>query len=218
MSNPFSVEDSLVEGALLYGVVDLDFHLSAETAVVAAERLLEGGVDLLQLRANRLPRPVFAGLAQEIHAMTSSLAVPFILEGYPDLLAELPAEGVHLAEGGMSLAQARAIAGRPILVGLDTHSLAEALTAAEDGADYIGYGPLFENPQKTKWPVVGLEDVENINQTLSIPVFCRGGLNLENLPQARAAGVRRILMVSAWLEADDIAQAVQAARRLLTAE
>ena len=204
--------------ALLYGVVDLDYHLSAETAVVAAERLLEGGVDLLQLRANRLPKSVFAGLAQEIHAMTSLLEVPFILEGYPDLLAELPAEGVHLAAGEVSIDQARVMAGRPVLVGLDTHSLAEALTAAERGADYIGYGPLFENPPKSNRPVVGLDDVESINQTLSIPVFCRGGLTLENLPQARAAGVHRILMVSAWLEADDIAEAVQDARRLLTEE
>lgn len=215
---PSSNIPSPLENAELYGVVDLDYHLSAETAAVAAERLLEGGVDVLQLRARRLPHPVFAGLAGEILAMTAPLGVPLIIEGFPELLREVPAEGLHLAHESISIEEARARAGRPIVVGKDTHTMAEALSAAEQGADYLGYGPLFDNPLKPGLPAAGLEEIAAIEQILSIPIFCRGGITLDNLGQVRAAGGRRVIMVSAWLEAGDIAAAVRSARGVLAAD
>jgi thiamine-phosphate pyrophosphorylase len=150
-----SNDPSLWEQAELYGVVDLDYHLSAETAAVAAERLLEGGVDILQLRAKRLPPSVVAGLAGEILAMTTPLGVPLIIEGFPELLREVPAAGLHLGHESISIEDARASAGRPIVVGKDTHNMAEALSAAEAGADYIGFGPLFDNPNKPGLPAIG---------------------------------------------------------------
>src|SRR5258708_26742427 len=81
-------------------------------------------------------------------AITQPAGVPFILNDYPQLLADVPAEGCHLGQEDGSIADARRVAGRPIIVGRSTHSIEQAITAEKEGADYIGYGPLFPTPTK----------------------------------------------------------------------
>jgi len=205
---------SALADARLYGIVDLGY-VSADTAPVAAEKLLEGGADILQLRAKDLPKSIVAGLAEEIHALTASLGVPLILNDYPDLLRDVPAEGAHVGQDDLSVAEARAAAGRPVLIGKSTHSLAQACAAAEGGADYIGFGPLFATATKPGRPAIGLGDIAMVQEEISVPVFCIGGIKNENLPEVIAAGARRVVIVSGWLRADDIADAVRAARAIL---
>jgi thiamine-phosphate pyrophosphorylase len=202
---------SVLADARLYGIVDLGY-LTADTAPVAAEKLLEGGVDILQLRAKGVPKSIVVGLAEEIHAMTAPLDVPLILNDYPDLLRDVPAEGAHVGQDDLSVAEARAAAGRPVLIGKSTHSLAQARAAAEEGADYIGFGPLFATPTKPGRPAIGLDDIASVHAKVSLPIFCIGGIKPENLSSVRAAGAQRIVIVSAWLQADDIASAVREAR------
>lgn len=203
---------SALGDARLYGIVDLGY-LSADTAPVAAEKLLEGGVDILQLRGKNVEKSVIAGLAEEIHALTAPLGVPLILNDYPELLRDVPAQGAHVGQEDMSVAEARAAAGRPAIIGKSTHSLAQARAAAEEGADYIGFGPLFATPTKPGRPPIGLEDIGAAHAGVNIPIFCIGGIKNENLPEVLAAGARRIVIVSGWLKADDIAAAVASARR-----
>jgi len=200
--------------ARLYGIVDLGY-LSADTAPVAAEKLLEGGVDILQLRAKNADKSVIAGLAEEIHALTEPLGVPLILNDYPELLRDVPAEGAHVGQDDMSVAEARAAAGRPVIIGKSTHSLSQARAAAEEAADYIGFGPLFATPTKPGRPAIGLQDIGAAYADVNIPIFCIGGIKNENLPEVLAAGAQRIVIVSGWLKAEDIAAAVASARRAL---
>ena len=201
--------------ACLYGIVDLGY-VSADTAPVAAEKLLEGGVDILQLRAKNVPKSIVAGLAEEIHALTAPLGVPLILNDYPDLLRDVPGEGAHVGQDDLSVAEARAAAGRKVIIGKSTHSLAQARAAAEEGADYIGFGPLFATPTKPGRPAIGLDDIAAAHAAVSIPIFCIGGIKPDNLAAVRAAGAQRIVIVSAWLQADDIANAVRSARQILS--
>jgi thiamine-phosphate pyrophosphorylase len=205
---------SVLADARLYGIVDLGY-LTADTAPVAAEKLLEGGVDILQLRAKGVPKSIVVGLAEEIHAMTAPLGVPLILNDYPVLLRDVPAEGAHVGQDDLSVAEARAAAGRPVVIGKSTHSLAQARAAVEEGADYIGFGPLFATPTKPGRPAIGLDHIATAHAEVSIPIFCIGGIKQENLGAVRAAGAQRIVIVSAWLKADDIASAVREARDLL---
>lgn len=202
--------------ARLYGIVDLGY-VSAEAALVAAERLLEGGVDILQLRAKGLDKSIIAGLADEIHQLTSLATVPLIINDYPELLRVVPAEGAHVGQDDMSVAAAREAAGRPSIIGKSTHSLNQAVAAAEEGADYIGFGPLYTTPTKPGRPAIGLDDVAAAHAAVKVPIFCIGGIKQENLPQVRAAGARRVVIVSGWLEAADIPSAVRKSRRLLEA-
>lgn len=206
---------SALADARLYGIVDLGY-VTADTAPVAAEKLLEGGVDILQLRAKNADKSVIAGLAGEIHALTAPLGVPLILNDYPELLRDVPAEGAHLGQDDMSVAEARAAAGRPVVIGKSTHSLTQARAAAEEGADYIGFGPLFATPTKPGRPAIGLEDIRTAYSEVKIPIFCIGGIKQENLAQVRGAGAQRIVIVSGWLQADDIAGAVRSAWQILS--
>lgn len=203
-----------VGDARLYGIVDFGY-LSVDAATVAAEKLLEGGVDILQVRGKNTDKSVIAGLAEEIHALTEPLGVPLILNDYPELLRDVPAEGAHVGQDDISVAEARAAAGRPIIIGKSTHSLAQARAAAEEGADYIGFGPLFATPTKPGRPAIGLRDIRAAYADLDLPIFCIGGIKNENLPEVLAAGAQRIVIVSGWLKADDIAAAVASARRAL---
>lgn len=207
---------STLADARLYGIVDLGY-LSADTAPVAAERLLEGGVDILQLRAKGAPESIVAGLAEEIHALTSPLGVQFILNDYPHLLRDVPAEGAHVGQDDLSVDDARAAAGRPVIIGKSTHSLAQARAAAEEGADYIGFGPLFATPTKPGRPAIGLGEIPAVHKDVSLPIFCIGGIKNENLAEVITAGAQRIVIVSGWLKADDITSAVASARRTLRA-
>ena len=206
---------SALADARLYGIVDLGY-VTADTAPVAAERLLEGGVDILQLRAKDAPKSIVAGLAEEIHALTAPLGVPFILNDYPELLRDVRAEGAHVGQDDGSVAAAREAAGRPVIIGKSTHSPAQAQAAAEEGADYIGFGPLFVTPTKPGRPAIGLRDIAAVHECVPVPIFCIGGIKQDNLAQVRDAGARRVVIVSGWLQAEDIAEAVRSARQILS--
>ena len=200
--------------ARLYGIVDLGY-VPAGTASLAAEKLLEGGVDVLQLRAKGAPKSLVARLAEEIHALTRPLGVPLILNDYPELLREVPAEGAHVGQDDMSVAEARAAAGRHVIIGKSTHSLLQARVAVEEGADYIGFGPLFATPTKPGRPAIGLGDIGAVHAEVSLPIFCIGGIKNENLTAVIAAGAQRVVIVSGWLQAGDVSDAVRASRASL---
>lgn len=202
--------------ARLYGIVDLGY-VPAEAAPVAAERLLAGGVDVLQLRAKGLAKSIIAGLAAEIHPLSSAAGVPLIINDFPELLRDVPAEGAHVGQDDLTVAAAREAAGRPCFIGKSTHSLQQAQAAAAEGADYIGFGPLFATPTKPGRPAIGLGDIAAVHELVKIPIFCIGGIKLENLSKVRDAGARRVVIVSGWLEAADISGAVRAARDVLAA-
>jgi thiamine-phosphate pyrophosphorylase len=90
------------------------------------------------------------------------------------------------------------------LIGKSTHSVSQARDAAAEGADYIGFGPIFATPTKPGRPAVGLEDIAEAHRAVQIPIFCIGGIKLENLSDVIEAGARRVVIVSGLLKAADI--------------
>jgi thiamine-phosphate pyrophosphorylase len=200
--------------AKLYGIVDLGY-VAPDEALTATRSLLEGGVDLIQLRAKGHSLEIVSDLARRMFEQTQAAGVPLILNDYPALLREIPADGAHVGQDDQSVAEARAAAGRPCLIGKSTHSVEQALAAADEGADYIGFGPLYATPTKPGRPAIGLEDIRRVHELVEIPIFCIGGIKHENLPEVVAAGARRVVIVSGWLQAPDVSAAVRATRTLL---
>ena len=145
--------------------------------------------------------------------------VPFILNDHPALAAEIGADGVHLGQDDGSLTAARDLTGSGMLIGRSTHSLAQARAALADGFDYIGFGPLFPTPTKAGRPAIGLADIAAMQRDVGahIPAYCIGGIHPGNLPQVLAAGARRIVMVSALLQAGDIQAATRGVATALRA-
>ena len=196
----------------LYCILDLGYVAEADAEPVAAA-LLAGGAGLLQLRAKGRSLDLIEAVARRVLPLCRAVGVPFILNDHPALAAALGADGVHLGQDDGSLAQARVLTGGGMLVGRSTHSLAQARAALAEGFDYIGFGPLFPTPTKAGRPAIGLADVAAMERDVGahIPAFCIGGIHPGNLPQVLAAGARRIVMVSALLQAADIQAATRAA-------
>jgi thiamine-phosphate pyrophosphorylase len=199
----------------LYGILDLSYvdHLDI-TAV--ATGMIDGGVDLIQLRAKKYALEKLSALAAELHVLTSKHSVPLIINDHADIASAF--EGVHVGQDDIPIAKARRIAGRDILVGKSTHSFEQAIAAQEEGADYIGFGPLFATPTKPDYPPIGLSDIGKVHEAVRIPIFCIGGIKLENLPSVIAAGAKRVVIVSGLLTAPDIAGYARACKKLLIAD
>jgi thiamine-phosphate pyrophosphorylase len=154
-------------------------------------------------------------LAEKLHALTSHAGVPLIINDHPETVRDVGAEGLHLGQDDCSIAAAREMVGRECWIGKSTHSLAQAIAAEAEGADYIGFGPLFATPTKPDYEPIGIEDICRVHELLRIPIFCIGGIKLSNLPRVLAAGAKRVVIVSGLLQSADIAAATRAAKKLL---
>jgi thiamine-phosphate pyrophosphorylase len=198
----------------LYGILDLSYVAPADVSRVA-RAMLDGGVDIVQLRAKNRAVEEIAGIAGVIHALTRERGVPLVINDHPDIARDVGAEGVHVGQDDLSVAQARQRAGANCFVGKSTHSIDQAVSAAQEGADYIGFGPLFATPTKPDYTPIGTDDIREAHARVHVPIFCIGGIKLNNLPQVIDAGARRAVIVSRLLQASDIAEYARAAKRLL---
>jgi thiamine-phosphate pyrophosphorylase len=198
----------------LYGILDLGYVESWE-AVSVAEQMIDGGVDLLQLRAKSHPAAEIAKIAAILHELTVRRGVPLVINDHAEIARVVPAEGVHVGQDDLAIAEAREIAGPNCFVGKSTHSVEQAMRALAEGADYIGFGPIFATPTKPDYPPIGLDEIRKVHETVPIPIFCIGGIKLGNLPQLVAAGARRVVIVSGLLLANDIASYARSAKALL---
>ncbi len=195
----------------LYGIVDLGY-LAADRVEAAAEAMCAGGVDILQLRAKGMDEFAIEALAARLMPIAEAAGVPLIINDFPELVPSVGAHGAHVGQDDLSVADARWRAGRalagevpPPLIGKSTHSLVQAVAAQEEGADYIGFGPLFPTPTKLGRAAIGLEEIRRVHELVRIPIFCIGGVKRENLDAVLDAGARRVVIVSGILQAADIA-------------
>lgn len=186
----------------LYGILDLGYVKPAEAAAMAA-RMLSGGVGIVQLRAKNYGDNVIRPVADAVLPLCHKAGVPLILNDHPHLAAATGADGVHVGQDDMPVAEARKIVGPDAIVGLSTHSLAQALASEDSAPDYIGFGPLFATPTKPDYRAIGLEDISEVHRRIARPIFCIGGIKRENLHQVIAAGARRAVIVSGILQAPD---------------
>ena len=201
----------------LYGILDLGY-IGAADAERATKAMLEGGVDLVQLRAKRQPLEEIIELAGALHEMTSGAGIPLIVNDYAEVAAKVPVEGVHLGQDDDSIAHARKKAGRDVLIGKSTHSFEQAVAAQQEGADYVGFGPIFATPTKPDYQPIGLTGIKRVHHEVTVPTFIIGGIKIDNLGQVIAAGARRVAIVSGLLKAPDIAKYARACKALLNPE
>ena len=197
----------------LYAILDLGY-VERQRAKEMAEALISGGVDLLQLRAKDYPASEIEKFGEELRAITASAGVPLVINDHVEIARNLGAEAVHLGQDDRSIAEARRILGARCAVGKSTHSLDQAIRAFYEGADYIGFGPLFATPTKPDYPPIGLADIEKVHDAVRIPIFCIGGIKLDNLAKVIEAGAHRVVIVSGLLQATDVAGAARAAKQL----
>lgn len=200
--------------ARLYAILDLSY-VTPGRAESVAEDLIRGGADLIQLRGKKESQAALTRLAERLRRLTSSAGVPLIINDHAEIAREIPVEGLHLGQDDLGIAVAREIVGRDCWIGKSTHSLAQAVAAEAEGADYIGFGPLFATPTKPDYTPIGTDEIREVHERVSLPIFCIGGIKLENLPAVLAAGAKRVVIVSGLLQSADIAACARAAKELL---
>jgi thiamine-phosphate pyrophosphorylase len=199
----------------LYGIIDLGYVPRLGDCSRMAEQMITGGVDLIQLRGKGRSINELVNLASDIHEITARSDTPLIVNDHAEIAARVPVEGVHVGQDDDSIVVARQKAGRDLIVGKSTHSLAQAHTAKGEGADYIGFGPIFATPTKPDYKPIGLGDVRQVHLDVSIPIFCIGGVNIDNLQQVIDAGAKRVVMVSALLKAHSLVDYARCATDML---
>jgi thiamine-phosphate pyrophosphorylase len=199
----------------LYGIIDLGYIPRLRDCNRVVDRMVTGGVDLIQLRGKGKSIDELIDFTSEIHEITARSDTPLIVNDHAEIAAQVPVEGVHVGQDDDSIAVARQKAGRDLIVGKSTHSLAQAQTAHGEGADYIGFGPLFATPTKPDYKPIGLGDIRQVHLDVGIPIFCIGGINIDNLQQVIDAGAKRVVMVSALLKAHSIVDYARCATDML---
>jgi thiamine-phosphate pyrophosphorylase len=205
-----STARTLLAHARLYGILDLGYVAEDWLERVAAQ-LCEGGADIVQLRAKGRDECDIEDMANRVAPIFRDAGVTFIINDFPELVPSVGADGAHVGQDDFTVADARWRAGRALagevplpIIGKSTHSVEQAVAAATEGADYIGFGPLFPTPTKAGRPAIGIADIARVHSLVSVPIFCIGGVKLENLDAVIAAGARRVVIVSGILQAADV--------------
>jgi thiamine-phosphate pyrophosphorylase len=188
-----------------------------------ARQLCDGGSDLIQLRAKDSTPDQVRRLAEALLPITERAGAGLVINDHPRIALQVGAPLGHMGQEDFFDAGYRTAAqvtGCPkeMLLGLSTHAPEQALRALRAEPDYIAIGPVFATPTKPGRPAVTLEYVRWAAAHVNIPWFAIGGINLQNLDEVLMAGAARVCLVSAILNAPDIAKACQAFRdRLLFA-
>jgi len=198
----------------LYGIIDLGYVERRDAAPIV-EQMIEGGVDLIQLRGKNKSVGELMDLAAELHELTARSSTPLIVNDHPEIARRVPVEGVHVGQDDDPIEIVRQKAHHEILVGKSTHSLEQARAAQREGADYIGFGPIFATPTKPDYAPIGLEDIRCVHEEIDVPIFCIGGINVDNLQSVIDAGAKRVVMVSALLKAHNIVDYARCATDML---
>ena len=205
---------SVLSESRLYGILDLGYVEARDTARIAAQ-MIEGGVDLIQLRGKNKSIGELVDLAAELHDFMAKSSTPLIVNDHVEIARRVPVEGVHVGQDDDPVEIVRQKAARDILIGKSTHSLEQARAAQREGADYIGFGPLFATPTKPDYAPIGLEDISRVHAEVNLPIFCIGGINIDNLQSVIDAGAKRVVMVSALLKAHNIVDYARCATDML---
>ena len=188
---------------LLYAVTDRAWT-GRQTLYEQVESALKGGVTCVQLREKTASEEDFLRRAVKIKALCERYGVPFIVNDNVDIAIKCKADGVHVGQDDMNIADVRKKAGDGMIIGVSAHSVREALRAVRGGADYLGVGAVFGSATKKDASALPLQTLKDICNAVSVPVVAIGGINKANMPKLKGTGIDGVALVSAIFAADDI--------------
>lgn len=198
----------------LYVLISAD-HCAGRPWDEVAKAAIEGGAQCLQLREKTLEGGEYLRRASEFVAICREAGVISIINDRVDVAIASDADGVHVGQGDLPAREARKLIGRDRIVGVSTHCIEHAQQAVLDGADYIGVGPIFRSSTKTRDFVAGLEYARAVAGEIPIPAVAIAGINLANVDQVTATGIRAVAVTAAVTEQADVAAAARCLRSRL---
>lgn len=190
----------------LYLVTDREL-MSTPTLELAVQQAVDGGTTLIQLREKTLSSLEFYRTAVSIKRLTDDHRIPLIINDRVDLALAVDAAGVHVGQDDLPPSVVRRIIGNDKILGVSVASVAEAINARQDGADYLGVGAMFPTGTKTDAGLVTMDELKRIRAAVSLPIVVIGGINQRTAPFFSGTGIDGIAVVSALIAAADIARA-----------
>lgn len=197
----------------LYLVTDRSL-MTTDTLSEAVEQAILGGCTMVQLREKNISSLDFFKLATEIKAVTDNFGVPLIINDRIDIALAVHAAGVHIGQSDIPAAIVREIIGDDMLMGVSASSVSEAIQAQKDGADYLGVGAMFPTGTKTDAAIVSMKELQNIRQSVALPIVAIGGINKENAGLFHDMGIDGLAVVSAIIAQPNIRQAASELKRI----
>ncbi len=178
----------------LYAIIDAE--VAGEPRALA-RRALKAGCAMLQLRAKYLDDRAFMALASDLRELCADMQTPFVINDRADIAKIVGADGLHLGQDDLAIADARCVVGE-MQIGISTHNLQQAVRADAEGADLIAFGPVFETKTKENPdPIVGLRTLEEVCRKVSRPVVAIGGITPKNAEETLRFGASYVAVISA---------------------
>jgi thiamine-phosphate pyrophosphorylase len=212
------VKDSMANflAADIYGITAEPFSLG-RTNVEIVRQMLDAKITVIQYRQKDKPARRMYEECLAIRQLTRQAGATFIVNDFIDLALVVDADGVHIGQDDLPPEKVRSLIGDEMLLGLSTHSSAQAHAAADSGVvDYIGVGPLFAtHTKKDVSEPVGLEYLAYVAGNIRLPFVAIGGIKAHNLAAVRRMGAKTICLVTEIVGATDLPAKVRALRALL---
>ena len=172
---------------------------------------IAGGADTIQYRQKSGSTREMIEIARNMKRLCSEAGVAFIVNDRLDVTIAAEADGVHLGQDDFPIPMAREILGEGRIIGGSAATLDEALKCLSDGADYVGFGPVYPTSSKDDaGPVSGIDILKQVVEIIPLPIIAIGGVGAENIPDVMRAGARGIAVISAVCCQDDPEEATRA--------
>jgi thiamine-phosphate pyrophosphorylase len=199
------------------------FHVLTDTClqsrlshVKLTELAIAGGADTIQFREKTGETRQMIRVAEEMSALCKKSGVTFIINDRVDVAIASYADGVHLGQNDFPIPLARKLLGERAIIGGSAATMEEAYKCLSEGADYIGFGPVyFTTSKEDAGPVSGLDLLKEVLKKIPLPIVAIGGITTENTPQVMQTGVHGIAVISAVCCQEDPTEAARCLRRLL---
>ncbi|MBU1699721.1 MAG: thiamine phosphate synthase [Candidatus Eisenbacteria bacterium] len=172
--------------------------------VELAQKMINGGADFVQYRDKEATTRQMIETAREIATLCARSNTKFIINDRVDVAIAADADGVHLGQDDFPIRLARHLLGPERVIGVSVDTVEEAREAWQEGADYVGFGPIYSTSTKTDaGPIIGIEALPGLTPKFPIPLVAIGGLNRENIEPVLRAGVHGVAVLAAICQAED---------------
>ncbi|MBD1399498.1 thiamine phosphate synthase [Pelovirga terrestris] len=186
----------------LYLITDRRLIRPEQNFFEVLEQLMVTGVRMIQLREKDLPAQQLYDMAQHLRTITLRHNCLLLINDRVDIALAVNADGVHLRSRSLPTAVARQLLGKEKLIGVSTHSTEEVTTAADQGADFATYGPVFYTPSKASYGAPkGLSELQEACRASALPMYALGGITVTNTPAVMTTGTHGAAVISSLLTA-----------------
>jgi len=187
----------------LYGIADTGYGDPVEATTL----LLEAGVKTVQLRAKHWTAEAVSEVAAIIHQRCLDAKAAFVVNDHVEIAVKLGTAGLHLGQDDMPIEEARRRFNG--CIGISTHDLEQVRRANADGADYIGFGPIFKSGTRQLKPPLGLAALQAAVQASAIPVVAIGGIEPAHVRAVLETGANSWAIIGAIFGADEPRQVLE---------